>query len=177
MASKHTLLAYLLLALFCVLPYLNVLHGEFVWDDVAFYVDNPGFTADHNIGRFFLTSLWDHSALHIHSATYRPFTLVAMWVNQTLFGSSVVAHHLFNIALHLVSTLLLLRLLLRLLPESGLLPALAGALIFAVHPVHVEAVAWISATATSWRPRCCLERCSVICAMPRAQPGAGSVSR
>ena len=142
---KYVLLAYFLIAALCFLAYSNVLQGEFVWDDIAFYVDNPSFTDDDNIGRFFLTSLWNHSSLHIPSVTYRPFTLVVMWINQTLFGTNVTAHHLFNIALHIASALLLFKLLLNLLPGSGLLPSLAGAGIFAVHPVHVEAVAWISA--------------------------------
>ncbi len=146
MWAKGPLFAYMLVALFSVLPYLNVLHGEFVIDDVAFYVDNPAFAADPNIARFFVTSVWEHSSLQIKSdPLYRPLFLTVMWINQTLFGSNVVAHHLFNIGLHLAAALLLLQLLRRLLPESGLLPALAGTLIFAAHPVHVQAVAWIGA--------------------------------
>ena len=143
--GNYLLLAYFLIAALSFLAYSNVLHGEFVWDDVAFYVDNPSLTDNGNISRFFLTSLWNHSSLHIPSVTYRPVTLVVMWINQSLFGTHVIAHHLFNIALHIVSALLLFKLLLNLLPGSGLLPSLAGAAIFAVHPVHVEAVAWISA--------------------------------
>ena len=146
MKTKYLWFAYILVALFSVLPYLNVLHGEFVVDDVVFYVDNPALTADPNIGRFFISNVWDHSTVEIkNSPLYRPFFLTVMWVNQTLFGGNVVAYHLFNIALHLTATLLLLTLLRRLLPASGLLPALAGALIFAVHPIHVEAVTWIGA--------------------------------
>lgn len=144
--TKYLLFAYILVALFSVLPYLNVINGEFVIDDVALYVDNTAFTANHNIGRFFLSNLWDHASVEINnSPLYRPLLLIVMWVSQTLFGGNVVAYHLFNIGLHLTAALLLLTLLRRLLPASGLLPALAGALIFAVHPVHVEAIAWISA--------------------------------
>lgn len=138
--------AYLLVAFFAIFSYVNVLHGEFVLDDLAFYVNNPDFTADHDISRFFFTSVWKHSILHRQSdPLYRPLFMAVMWVNQTLFGSNVVAHHLFNIGLHVLAAILTLQLLRRLLPAAGLLPPFAGALLFAVHPVHVEAVSWIGA--------------------------------
>lgn len=145
-AIKQQFIGITLLILACVLPYLNTLHGEFVLDDVAFYVNNPSFTADHNLARFFSSSVWQHSVLHSQEdVLYRPLFMTAMWINQTIFGGNVVGHHLFNIGLHLTATLLLLQLLRRLLPDAGRIPPLVGALIFAVHPVHAEAVAWISA--------------------------------
>ena len=143
--NKNLLFAYILLALLSVLPYLNASQGEFVWDDTAFYVDNPAFTSDPNVGRFFLTSVWQQSKLQTKDPLYRPVFLTSMWVNQKLFGSNAFAHHLFSIGLHLAATLMLFSLLRRLLTDSGVLPALAGALVFAIHPIHVEAVAWISA--------------------------------
>jgi len=147
-STKHTtrqlLISVILLTLACVLPYLNTIHGEFVLDDVAFYVNNDSFTADYNLARFFYTSMWEHSVLHSkEDVLYRPLFMVIMWVNQTVFGDNVLGHHLFSISLHLVTTLLLLALLRRLLPDAGWIPPLIGALIFAVHPVHSEAVAWI----------------------------------
>ena len=54
MGTKYLRFAYILVALFSVLPYLNVLHGEFVVDDVAFYVDNPALTADPQHWTIFL---------------------------------------------------------------------------------------------------------------------------
>lgn len=138
--------ALLLVALLALVTFVNSLPGQFVLDDVAFYVDNPSFTADHNIGRFFRTSVWEHSILRRHSdPLYRPVFMTVMWLTQTLFGSHTVLHHLFNIGLHVLASIMVLLLLRRLLPADGWLPALAGAALFAVHPVHVEAVSWISA--------------------------------
>jgi tetratricopeptide (TPR) repeat protein len=142
--TKQLLVSVILLTLACVLPYLNAIHGEFVLDDIAFYVDNNSFTADHNLARFFYTSMWEHSVLHSkEDVLYRPLFMVVMWITQTVFGDNVIGHHLFSISLHLITTLLLLTLLRRLLPDTGWIPPLIGALIFAVHPVHSEAVAWI----------------------------------
>lgn len=143
--NRH-ILAYLVVAFFAFISYANVLHGEFVLDDVAFYVNNSALTADHDITRFFFTSVWKHSILQRQTdPLYRPLFMVVMWVNQMLIGSNVVAHHLFNVGLHVLATIMTLRLLSRLLPAAGLLPQFAGALLFAVHPVHVETVSWISA--------------------------------
>ena len=144
--NRLQIVAYLLVALCAFLSYVNVLQGEFVLDDVAFYVNNPGLTADHDISRFFYTSVWKHSILKRQSdPLYRPLFMTIMWINQTLFGGNVVAHHLFNVGMHLSATLMTLQLLRRLLPAAGLLPPVAGALLFAVHPVHAEAVSWIGA--------------------------------
>ncbi len=143
--SRHAAaaLAVLLLA---VVAYLNCLAGEFVLDDQAFYVNNPSLTANHDVSRFFTSSVWEHSILARQSdPLYRPVFMLAMWVNQSLFGSSTIAHHAFSILLHALASLMLLQLLRRLLPNAGTLPPLAGALLFAAHPVHVEAVSWISA--------------------------------
>ena len=139
------LLVYLLLVSCCFIPYFNVLHGEFVLDDVAFYVDNAAFAIRHDLAHFFLTGWWENANVQSKAPLYRPLGLVVMWVNQNLFGSNVVAHHLFSIVMHVGATLLLFRLLCILLPGSGVLPSMAGALIFALHPVHVEAVTWIIA--------------------------------
>ena len=73
---------------------------------------------------------------------YRPVFLLWLLINRTLFGLSPFLWHFGVIAVHLLVTLLVYMLARRLLKDE--LTASMAALIFGLHPVHIEAVAWIS---------------------------------
>lgn len=73
---------------------------------------------------------------------YRPVVLLSMWANDFLEQPSPFLYHLINVLLHVANSLLVFVLLKQILPES--VGALIGGVIFAVHPVHAESVAWIS---------------------------------
>jgi len=73
---------------------------------------------------------------------YHPLTMLSLGVDVRLFGFNPTAFHAMNVALHAATALLILLLLFQL---TGSVPAaLAGALFFAIHPLRVESVAWIS---------------------------------
>lgn len=77
-----------------------------------------------------------------HAANYHPITWLSHMADVSLWGLDPMGHHLTNVLLHAASSCLLFFVLLRLTgakPES-----FAVALIFAVHPLHVESVAWVS---------------------------------
>ncbi|MGH9330769.1 MAG: hypothetical protein ACRD09_10015, partial [Vicinamibacterales bacterium] len=72
---------------------------------------------------------------------YRPLVIVSFMVDAQVHGADPRVYHLTNVVIHILSVILLFMLLRRL--GSGEVPALALALLFAVHPANVQAVAWI----------------------------------
>lgn len=75
-------------------------------------------------------------------AYYHPLTWLSLQLDASLFGPNPRGYHLVNLALHAVSAVLLLRILLRATRRPG--PSVAAALLFAAHPLTVEVVAWVT---------------------------------
>jgi tetratricopeptide (TPR) repeat protein len=121
------------LLLFCVtaIAYWPAIQGALLWDD------------DNHVTRLDLQSL--HGLWRIWSdlsttQQYYPLLFSAFWVEHRLWGDAMVGYHLVNIVLHSVSALLVVFIVLRLnLPGAWL----AG-LLFALHPICAESVAWIT---------------------------------
>jgi tetratricopeptide (TPR) repeat protein len=119
------------LAAATLLAYAPALTGGFLWDDDA-HVTRPALRSLHGLWR-----IWSEAGA---TQQYYPLLHSAFWVEHRLWGDSVLGYHLVNVALHSASAWLLVLILRRL---SFPAPLLAG-LIFALHPVCVESVAWIS---------------------------------
>jgi len=112
-----------------LLAYLPALGAGFVFDD-------HDFVEQSRVLRDPLWRIWAGTA----TTDYWPLTWTSLWVEWRLWGPSPAGYHATNVALHLAAALLLWRALAALkLPGAWL----AG-LLFAVHPVGVESVAWIS---------------------------------
>jgi len=131
------LLAYTALTLSTVLVFLQVRSFEFLnYDDDAYVYENPHVLRGlrpENI-RWALTTS--------HYGYWQPLTWLSLMLDCQLFGPDAGAMHLVSAALHLASTLLLFSALRRM---TGLLwPSAFVAAAFALHPMHVESVAWIS---------------------------------
>jgi protein O-mannosyl-transferase len=111
--------------------YLPALRGGFLWDDDA-HVTRPELRSLRGLGRIWLEP----------GATqqYYPVLHSVFWLEHRLWGDSVVAYHVANAVLHAAAAGLLILALRRLAFPA---PWLAG-LLFALHPVCVESVAWIS---------------------------------
>jgi tetratricopeptide (TPR) repeat protein len=121
------------LGLLCllILVYMPALHGGLVWDDEA-HITAPQLRSWNGLWRIW----FDFGA----TQQYYPLLHSAFWLEHWLWGDSVFGYHLINVLLHGTSAFLLMLILRRLaLPGAGL-----AAVIFAVHPVCVESVAWIS---------------------------------
>lgn len=127
---KRAAIALAALAAIVALPQLA---GGFVYDDVPIIVENA---LVHRLGAFdaWRSSYWPAGGL------YRPLTLQLFSLEWALGGGRPFLFHLVSLLLAVLNTLLVYRLAARLLPVPA--AVLAGAL-FALHPVHVEAVAGV----------------------------------
>lgn len=122
--------AGLLLVLLVGLTYAAALRNGFVWDDDLHVTANP-----HIIGPLGLREIWTTAA-----ANYFPLVLTNFWAQHALWGLDPLGYHVVTILCHAVAALALWRLLLALrIPGAWL-----GAALWALHPVQVESVAWIS---------------------------------
>jgi hypothetical protein len=109
--------------------------GFVTWDDGPYVFENPTVLS----GLSLQTLAW---AFTSQTPYWHPLTWISHLLDVTLFGPGPQGMHAVNIAIHLANSLLLLTLLKRL--TSRLLPSAAVAALFALHPLHVESVAWIA---------------------------------
>lgn len=134
-----------LLALTTLVVYSGSLSFDFVWDDWPQIVNNPIIRSWSNLPRAFGSDLWYHMARH--QVYYRPLFVVWSMLNYALFGLRPWGWHLGALLAH-VGAALSVFWLARKLGIEYWTSALA-ALIFALHPIHIEAVSWISAASDS----------------------------
>lgn len=114
-----------------LLAYLPALRGPFLWDDATYITRNPLVTEPGGLPRLWFSA---------DTKDYYPLTFTVLRAQWRLWGDNPWGYHLINIALHAANALLLWRLLEKLrLPGAWL-----AALLFALHPVNVATVAWIS---------------------------------
>lgn len=133
-----------LLGIICSLTfvlYSATLGFEFVWDDYSQIVNNPIIRSFGTVARAFTSDLWYHTTrTHMY---YRPLFICWSTLNYGLFGLKPWGWHLGAVLLHIVAILAVYLLLRRL--KLDYWTAVLAAAVFAVHPVHIECVAWISA--------------------------------
>lgn len=121
------------LGLLVAVSYYPAVLGGFVWDDRAFTEAAP--VRDPSG----LRHIWFSPSEIQGEGHYWPLTYTTFWLDHRLWGFAPAGFHAVNLLLHFANVLLLWRLLLRMaVPGAWMIAAL-----FAVHPVHVEAVAWV----------------------------------
>ena len=133
------------LAVVTVILYSGTLLFQFVWDDETQIVDNPIVRSLGNLHRVFTSDLWYHTGSF--QVYYRPLFIVWSILNYAVFGLHPWGWHLGAVLLH-VAAVVAVFLLVRKLGLEYWTAALA-AFIFALHPIHIECVAWISAASDS----------------------------
>src|SRR6266481_7086124 len=122
--------------------YAATLSYPFIYDDISLIVSNPKIQSWNNFSGIFSTHLWSHVGDGINANFYRPMVFVWALLTHSAGGMNPVYWHVSAVLVHLIVTYLLFRVGVQL----GMQPATAGvaALLFGIHPVHIENVAWIT---------------------------------
>jgi hypothetical protein len=151
---KYFLAASVGLVTFAV--YLSALHNDFVgwWDDSVYVYENPHI-------RFFNAHFLRWAFLDFYASNWHPLTWMSHALDYAIWGLNPMGHHLSNNIIHALNSFLVVVLAIKLLeiyqegmirdgtptfmnrPEILIAGGVTG-LLFGLHPVHVESVAWVS---------------------------------
>ncbi len=139
-----TVIFALIVTLAAISGYLNSVGGDFVWADHTVIVDGEALVESiDGLIELFTKPLWAFSGTPSDGGGYyRPVVAISYTIDHFLYGENPAGYHVTNVLLHGANTLLLFLLLSSIFPQKRT-PFLA-ALLFALHPIHTEAVAWIS---------------------------------
>ncbi|GAA6084985.1 protein O-mannosyl-transferase TMTC1 isoform X1 [Tachysurus ichikawai] len=134
------LLAHSALIAACALCYSNSLWGEFVHDDVWAIVNNPDVRPGSSMRNIFTNDFWGkRMADNTSHKSYRPLCVLTFKMNIVLGGMTPFYFHVVNVCLHCAVTALLMHTCKHYVFKDARL-AFLTALLFAVHPIHTEAV-------------------------------------
>jgi Flp pilus assembly protein TadD len=144
-AKDRQIDTYLIAALILcsALPYVNTLLNGFVYDDNRQVLDNPYLKSFHFLPQIFGKTVWSFVGMQGVSNYYRPMMTLGYAVCYHLFGPVAYGFHLVNVCLHVGVVLLVFAIVLCLSKDRTM--AFVAACVFAIHPIHTEAVAWVAA--------------------------------
>ncbi|HNT34481.1 MAG TPA: O-GlcNAc transferase, partial [bacterium] len=127
--TKALLLSFLVIGF-----YLPALHAGYIWDDRN-VIENPNIVSPKG-----LFGLWrDPKSISAVESGYWPLTYTSFWIEYRIWGDRPFGYHLTNVVLHLANAMLVWLVLMRL----GVPWAWFAALVYALHPMRVESVAWV----------------------------------
>jgi|SRR5579871_905896 len=128
---NRTLAVSIIFAVVATAVYWRAFHAGFVWDDDTILTENALIKAHDGLYWIWCSTL---------PLDYWPLTNSSFWIEWRLWGMDAAGYHVTNVALHTSSAIIFWALLRRLKVPGAFL----AALLFLVHPVNVESVAWIT---------------------------------
>lgn len=145
LGAARALLGVLLLALASVAVFSPALGGELVYDDRYVVAQNPQIAEWSGLWTSFTSSYWEFldEATLDRVGYYRPLSGVLLTLAYQVGGTDPAVYHWLSLALHVAACAAAWKLGARLFRSQEI--GFASALLFALHPMHVESVAWISA--------------------------------
>jgi protein O-mannosyl-transferase len=118
-----------------LIAYIPAFDAQFVnWDDQDYVMNNELIRSFTDFSKFFTTTV---------QGNYHPLTMLSLALNYAISGNNPVSYHALNILLHLVNVFLVFIFIKKLSGNNTFL-AFATSILFGVHPMHVESVAWVS---------------------------------
>lgn len=136
---KSNLPAFCLLALTVFLVFGNALFNDFVYDDGYLIIENKFIKSFSHLKEILLSDVTVTSPLSQASGYYRPVSMIFLMIVYQWWGLNPFGWHLTSVLIHFLNTFLVYLLLARLSQNRSI--SFLASLIFAVHPIHVEAVA------------------------------------
>ena len=147
-AKSNSRLLIILITSIVFAVFLPILNNGFVWDDIHNIIENfnyRGISLSHTYWMF----------TTFHDANYHPLAWLTLGIDYVLWGMNPAGYHLTNLVLHILNAIFFYFLILAFLRRNGLvdlslnntgarLSAIIGTLFFAIHPLRVETVAWVS---------------------------------
>ena len=122
----------IILAAITFFAYIPAIGGNYIWDDDQYVTQNHTLQSLEGLGRIWLEP--------VATPQYYPLVFSSFWLEHHLWGLNPAGYHVVNVLLHICVAGFLFYIL-QYLDVPG---AWLAALVFALHPVHVETVAWIS---------------------------------
>ncbi len=134
-----------ILLLMATLPYIGILRNDFAYayDDKAQIIDNPYVHGFGHIREILTTNVWSHQGAQIVTVYYRPMMTLGFLLCYQIFGPLAYGFHLASLLAHAAVVAMVYAFAEGLFRDR--LASFCAAALFALHPVHVESVAWISA--------------------------------
>src|SRR3989338_621725 len=133
----------LVIVFLSILVYSNTLWHGFAFDDVRHIVQNEFIRKSQYLPSYVTSDFWKMANYSEKPPYYRPIFLLSLFADYKLWGLNPFGFHLTNILIHISTIMLLYTLALNLFQDKFI--ALISSLIFGLHPVHTEAVTFISA--------------------------------
>lgn len=139
---------YLLIGVLAFVVYANSLSNDFVFDDDSVVLSDPTIMTLSSIPKYFTGQEGFHKVIGKY---WRPVISASYAIDYSLWGFNPLGFHLTNIIIHIINCLLFFKILLLMFPpgvkkktKQYEYALLASAVVFAVHPIHTEAVTWVS---------------------------------
>jgi tetratricopeptide (TPR) repeat protein len=140
--KRHRAVADWLLVLATVVVFRGMLGNTFVYDDGKQILENPYVRNPHLWRHIFTGSVWSFLGAAAETNFYRPLHILSHWIVWQVAGPDPAAFHLYQLVFYVLAVVVVAKLGRELLQND--LAAVAGALLWALHPLHVEPVCWIA---------------------------------
>jgi protein O-mannosyl-transferase len=143
MSKLKSSYCYIIIAVFSFILYINTLSNDFVFDDESVVQGYEAIRSMSSIPKYFSAEEGFHKVIGNY---YRPVVSTTYTIDYAIWGLNPAGFHLTNNLINLIASLFLFAILSRLFVKYkyGLISSLISTLIFTAHPVHTEAVSWIS---------------------------------